>query len=355
MEDIFAIQDDISLAIVEKLRIKLLKGEEVKLIKRYTDDLEAYDLYLKGRYFWNRRYEGGLQKSLEYFNQTIKKDPSYAPAYAGIADSLSILGVFGWLPPEQAFPKAKATALKAIEIDDRLAEAYTSLGWIVFLYDWDWTASEKTFQRALEIDPNYAIGHLWYGLTLVYTDRFEEGTSTIMKALEFDSLSLLINACLGSTFYFRREYDKAIEQCLKTIEMDPNFLLSYWYLGAGYGGKGMWEEMTAAMERSAVLSEGSPFFVGYLGYSYGMSGQKDKARETLNRLEKLSKEKYVSPYYRALVYLGLGEKDRLFEYLEKAYEAREPLMATSVKAVPYFDSMRSDPRFTALLKKMGLE
>ena len=355
MEDIFAIQDEISLAIVDKLRVKLLKEEKEKLLKRYTDDMEAYDLYLKGRYFWNRRYKGGLQKGLEYFNQTIKKDPSYAPAYAGIADSLSILGLFGWLPPKEAFPKAKATALKAIEIDDMLAEAYSSLGWINMLYDWNWTAAEKAFKRALEIDPDYAIGQLWYALYLLYMGRFEEGTSTIMKALEIEPLSLLINGNLGATFYFKKEYDKAIEQLLKTLEMDPNYLLSYWFLSGGYAGKGMWKEAIAAIEKAVALSEESPFFIGYLGWGYAISGKKAKARRTLNQLEELSKEKYVSPYYRALVYLGLGEKDRFFGYLEKAYEAREPLLVTTMKAAPYFDSVRSDPKFKALLKKMGLE
>ncbi len=355
MEDIFAIQDEISLAIIDKLKLKLLKEERVKLIKRYTDNLEAYDLYLKGRYFWNKRYEGGLQKGLEYFNQTIKKDPSYAPAYAGIADSLSILGLFAWLPPKEAFPKAKATALKAIEIDDMLAEAYTSLGWITMLYDWDCSAAEKALKRALEIDPDYAIGQLWYALYFSYLGRLEEATVEIIKALRLEPLSLLINVNLGFIFYCKRQYDEAIEQCLKTIEMDPNYLLSYWFLGAGYTGKGMWKEAISAFEKAVALSEGSPYFIGYLGYAYAMSGQKDKARRTLNQLEKLSKERYVSNYSKAMIYLGLGEKDQMFEYLEKAYEAREPVLTLSSKVAPYFDSVRSDPKFKALLKKMGLE
>jgi serine/threonine protein kinase/Flp pilus assembly protein TadD len=355
MEDIFAIQDEISLALIDKLKLKLLKKEKATLIKRYTDNLEAYDLYLKGRFFWNRRYEGGLQKGLEYFNQTIKKDPSYAPAYAGIADSLSILGLFGWLPPKDSFPKAKATALKAIEIDDKLAEAYTSLGWINMLYDWDWTAAEKVLKRALEIDPNYAIGQLWYALYFNYLGRLEEATDEITKALRLEPLSLLINVNLGFIFYFKRQYDEVIEQCLKTIEMDPNYLLSYWFLSAGYMGKGMWKEAISAGEKAVALSEGSPFFIGYLGYDYAMSGQKEKAQSILNRLDKLSKEKYVLNYSKAMVYLGLGEKDQMFEYLEKAFEAREPVLALSSKAAPYFDSVRSDPKFKALLKRMGLE
>jgi TolB-like protein len=279
MEDIFAIQDEISLAIIDKLKLKLLKEEKAKLIKRYTDNLEAYDLYLKGRYFWNRRYEGGLQKGLEYFNQTIKKDPSYAPAYAGIADSLSILGLFAWLPPKEAFPKAKATALKAIEIDDMLAEAYTSLGWITMLYEWDWTTAEKALKRALEIDPDYAIGQLWYALYFGYLGRLEEATAEIIKALRLEPLSLLINVNLGCILYFKRLYDEAIEQCLKTLEMDPNYLLSYWFLGAGYIGKKMWKEAISAFEKAVILSEGSPYFIGYLGYAMPCQARKIKLEE----------------------------------------------------------------------------
>ena len=300
------------------------------------------------------RDPGGLQRGLEYFNQTIKKDPSYAPAYAGIADSLSILGLFAWLPPKEAFPKAKAAALKAIEIDEMLAEAYSSLGWINYLYDWDWTAAEKAFKRALEIDRNYAIGHFWHALYLIWMSRFEEATAAIMKALELEPLSLLINANLGIILYFKRQHDEAIEQCLKTLEMDPNYMLSHFYLGAGYMGKGMWKEAISAFEKAVALSEESPYFIGFLGYAYAMSGQKDKARRALNRLEKLSKKRYVSFYYKALIYLGLGERDQLFECLERAYEDREPLLSAGI-SVPYFDNVRSDPQYKTLLKKMNLK
>ena len=223
------------------------------------------------------------------------------------------------------------------------------------LYEWDWTAAEKALKRALEIDPNYAIGHLWYALFLDYMGRFEEATAEIIKALRLEPLSLLINVNLGCILYFKRLYDEAIEQCLKTLEMDPNYLLSHWFLGAGYMGKGMWKEAISAEEKAVALSEGSPFFIGFLGYAYAMSGQKDKARRALNRLEKLSKKRYVSNYPKAMIYLGLGEKDQMFEYLNKAYEDRDPTLAVSIKAVPYFDSVRSDPKFKALLKKMNLK
>ena len=354
MEDIFTIQDEISVAIVDNLKVKLFKEEKIKLIKRYTDDSEAYDLYLKGRYFWIRRYEGGLQKGLEYFNQTVKKDPSYAPAYAGIADSLSVLGLLGWLPPKEAFPKAKENALKALDIDDMLAEAYTSLGWINYLYDWDWIVAEKTLKRALEIDPQYAIGHFFYALFLTWMSRFEEATAEIMKALEVEPLSLLLNVTLGLIFYFKRQYDEAIEQCLKTLEMETNYLLSNFYLGAGYMGKGMLKETISAFEKAVALSGESPYFLGFLGCAYAMSGQKVKARKILHQLYEISKKRYVSFYYRALIYWGLGDKDQLFKCFERAYMDREPLLVF-IKSFPLFVSIHSEPRFSDLLKKIGLE
>jgi serine/threonine protein kinase/Tfp pilus assembly protein PilF len=353
-KDIFDLKDEICLAIIDKLKLKLLRGEMEKLVKRHTENLEAYNLYLKGRYFWNKRHEGGLQKGLESFNQAIKKDSSYAPAHAGVADSLSMLGVYGLLPAKEVFPEAKAAALKAIEIDDMLAEAYSSLGWINMLYDWDWAAAEKALKRALEIDPNYAIGQMWYALHFSYLGRFEEARAAIMKALELEPLSLLLNAQFGLILYMGRQYDEAIEQCLKTLEMDPNYLLSHYILGLGYMGKGMWKEAISAYEKAVALSEGSPFFVGHLGYAYAMSGQKDKARGTLHQLNEISKKRYVSFYFKALIYLGLGEKDQFFKCLERAYEDREPLLSAG-KSVPFLDNVRSDPKYKALLKKMNLE
>ena len=222
LEDIFAIQDEISLMIVENLKVKLLEKEKTKLLRRYTENQEAYDLYLKGRYFWNRRYEGGLQKAIEYFKQTLKKDPSHAPSYSGIADSLSILGLF-WLPPKEVFPKARSAAQKAIEIDEMLAEGYTSLGWILFMYDWDWSGAEREFKRAIELDNRYAINHSWYALFLSFMGRFEEATLHSNRSLELEPVSVILNSNSIAVHYFKREYDDAIKQGLKAVEMDPNF------------------------------------------------------------------------------------------------------------------------------------
>ncbi|MCJ7459822.1 MAG: protein kinase [candidate division Zixibacteria bacterium] len=354
IDDVFAIQDEISLAIVDKLKVKLLKEEKAKLVKRFTDDQEAFNLYLKGRYFWNRRYEGGLQKGIECFHQAINKDPLYALAYAGIADCYVLLGHFGWLPPKEAYPRARVAAEKALEIDDTLAEAHTSMGWIHTFYDWDWVAAEDEFNRALELNPNYATGHEWYGVSLAPMRRFDEGTVSVKRALELDPLSLMINSVYGLGLYWERRYDEALDQYRKTVEMDPNFSLVYLFLGWTYSAKGMWEEAIVASNKFMTLSQGNPFGVGTLGSVYAMSGQRYKALKMLDRLNELSQERYVSPFYRAIIYMGLGEKDQAFEYLEKAYLERESWMAT-LGTFPLLDSLRSDPRFTALLKKMGLK
>ena len=351
MEDIFAIQDEISLMIVEILKVKLLEKDKAKLLRRYTEDQEAYDLYLKGRYFWNRRYEGGLQKAIEYFNQTIKKDPSHAPAYSGIADSISILGLF-WLPPREVFPRAKLAAQKAIEIDETLAEGHASLGWILFMYDWDWTGAEREFKRALELDPFYALNHSWYSLFLSWMGRFEEAETHNNKALELEPVSLIINSTSTQVLYACRQFDKAIKQGVRSVEMDPNFLLSYWHLAFGYIAKGMWEESIAALEKAAVLSGDSPFVLAVIGYVYARSGQKSKVQKILSRLREISKTKYNSPMNEALIFLGLEKKDKIFEYLEKAYNERSYAIPT-LKVYPLYDSIRLDSRYLELLKKLG--
>ncbi|MCJ7483478.1 MAG: protein kinase [Thermodesulfovibrionales bacterium] len=353
LEDIFAIQDEISLKIVENLKVTLLEKDKAKLLRRYTEDQEAYDLYLKGRYFWNRRYEGGLQKAIEYFNQTIKKDTSHAPAYSGIADSLSILGLF-WLRPRDVFPRAKSAAQKAIEIDETLAEGHASLGWILFMYDWDWTAAERKFKRAIELDPRYALNHMWYAVFLSQMGRVEEAMVHSKRALGLEPVSLIINACSALVLWTNRQYGEAIKQGVKAVEMDPNFLLSYWYLSLGYNSKGMWKECISALEKTVVLSGDSPFFLGAIGHAYAKSGQKKKAQEILCRLKELSKTKYNSPINEALIFLGLDEKDQMFEYLEKAYNERS-FMIPSLKVAPAYDSVRQDPRYLELLKKIGLD
>ncbi|MBA4313676.1 MAG: hypothetical protein C0417_13720 [Chlorobiaceae bacterium] len=353
MQDIFAIQDEISLTIVDKLKVKLLKEEKAKLVKRYTDDLEAYALYLKGRYFWYRRYEGGLQKGIECFQQAIDEDPLYALAYVGIADCYNQFGLWGFLPPNEAYPKAKAACAKALEIDDTLAEAYASLGWIKTFYDWDKAAAEKAFKRAIDLNPNYATVHYYYGLFLGGIGCCIEAITELKKSVELDPLCLVHNAVLGFEFYCERQFDESIEQLHKTLEMDPNFAVTCLFLGLSYMGKDRWEEAIASLKKFASLWQGSPFTIGFLGFAYGMSGQKDEAMSMLDQLTKLSQQRYVSSFYKALIYVGLGNKDQAFEYLDRAYDERESWMV-SLKIAPLMDTLRSDPRYEALLRKMGL-
>ncbi len=355
LEDVFAIQDEISLAIVDKLKLKLLKREKAKLVKRFTKNEEAYNLYLKGRYFWNRRYEGGLQKGLECFQEAIAEDPDYAHAYVGLADCYNLLGFYSWIRPKEAYPKAKAAAKKALEIDNTLGEAHASLGWISTFFDWDWAGAEREFRLALELSPNYATAHEWYAIYLAVVGRFDEIEVVMKRALELDPVSLIINAVRGLLYYWMRRYDDAIAQCLKTLEMDPNYSMAYLYLEWTYSAHGMWEQAIASGEKLVAISGESPVALGFLGSTYAMSGQNEKGAEILGRLDDLSRQRYVSPYYRAMIHMGLNDKDKAFEWLEEAYLERHSFLATLKTAPMYDDRLAPDPRFHALLKRIGFE
>jgi len=354
-EDIFGIQDEISLAVVDKLKVKLLGGEKAKLVKRHTKDLEAYNLYLKGRFFWNKRTEEGYQKSLEYFQQAIEKDPTYALAYVGIADCYDLLGWYDYLPPQEAFPRAKAATEKALEMDDTLAEANASRGWISANYEWDWRNAESKYKRAIELNPSYATAHQWYAEYLSYMARHNESIAQAKRAQELDPFSIIINNDLGQVLYYARQYDQAIEQLQKTLELDANFIVAHFFLAFLYAQKAMYDEALAEVQKAMDLSAGDDSLIlAQLGTIYSYSGRRDEARKVLDELHQLSKQRYVSPFYIALIYMGLGQKDQAFEWLEKAYKKRDHWLET-LKVHPWLDSLRSDPRFIELLKKMGLE
>jgi len=354
LHDIFAIQDEITIAIVEKLAVELHADEKGKLLKRTTDDPEAYNLYLKGRYFWNRRYEGGLQKALEHFHQAIVVDPLYASAYVGIADSLSILGTYSLIPPREAFAKAKASLRKAAEIDDTLPGIYASLGYIGLFHDWDRLQTERDFTRALELNPKDAMARIWYSLHLAFDGRFDEAIREARKAQNQEPLSLIVNALHGGNYYLALRHDEALAHFAKTIELDPNFSLTYLYQSGSFLANRRCEEAIATTQKLVALTGNAPFGYGYLGFSYGYSGRKEEAREALNRLEEFSKVRYVSPFYRALIHDGLGEKEMVLDKLEKAFEEREPFLALlKVWPGPFFEGVRTDPRFVRLLGKIG--
>jgi serine/threonine protein kinase/Flp pilus assembly protein TadD len=353
IEDIFAIQEEISLAIVDSLKLKLLKEEREALVKRYTKNTDAYRLYLKGRYFWNRRYEGGLQKGIEFFNLAIEKDPLYALAYAGIADSFSLLAHYGFVPPKEGYPRAKAAAEKALAIDDRLAEAHASLGRVKLHYDWDFNGSEMELRRALELNPRYATALEWYALFLMSMGRFDEAIAEAKRALESEPLSLIINAVLGAVYCFAGKFSESIEQFRKAIEIDPNFALTYLFEAGALEAMGRMEEAVESLRKLVVLSGGSPFALGYLGGGLGRIGQKEEALGILEKLKEISQKRFVSPLYIAMIYIGLDEKDKVFDYLEKAYQEHESFMVF-INTWPQFQRLRPDPRFQALLEKMGL-
>jgi len=354
-DDIFAIQDEISLAIVDKLKVKLLGEEKSALVKRYTDNLEAYNLYLKGRYFWNKRGEEDLKKGLECFKQAIEKDPNYALTYAGLADSYILLAEHSLLPPKDAFPRAKAAVIKALEIEETLVEAHTSLAFIKTLNDWDWMGAEKEFKQAIEFNPGYATAHQWYAEHLTMMGQYAEAIAELKRAQELDPLSLIIGVALAVTLFCgARRYDRVIEECQKVLEMDPNFGGALNVLGMVYRERAMYEEAIEAFQKARTFDEGNTWVMAELGHAYAASGNRSEAQKVLNELQQLSKRRYVPPDNIALVYLGLGKKDLMFEYLEKAYEDRSVGLSW-LKADPIFDSLRSDPRFTALLKRIGLE
>lgn len=354
IKDIFAIQEEISLTIVDHLKLRLLKSEKEKILKRYTEDHEAYDYYLKGRYFWYRRYEKGMQRGLQYFQQAIEKDPGYALPHVGIADTFGLLGVLGFMPPHQAYSRAKAAAKKALEIDPEMAEAYTSLGMIAMWYDWDWPAAEEHFLKAIQKKPEYALVHHWYGNFLSCMGRFDESIREMQKACELEPLEPVNPAHLGLALFMARRFDESIGVLRKVIESDPELWVAHWYQSMNLLSKKMWGESIATLQKLVELTAGSVVSLSYLGFAYGLAGMKDEAFKILERLDGLSKDRYVGSLWRGVVWLGLGEKNKALENLEKAYAEREGAMAF-LKVQPILDSLRSEPRFQALLKKMNLD
>jgi len=354
LEDIFAIQDEISMAIVEKLRGRLLKEEKSKLVKRRTEDEEAYNLYLKGRYYWNRRHEGGIQKAIELFQQAAAKDPLCAPGYVGIADCYNVSAILGFMDPRIAYANSKEAVAKALDIDDDLAEAHASLGWIKTFHDWDWSGAEAEFLKAFQLNPNYANAHYFYSLYLCVMGRYDESFAEISRALELDPIDLVFNTIQAVTLYWGRRYDAAIEQLQKTLDMDPNFYIANLYLGSALAAKEMWREAVETFTRASAVSPGNPFAIGHIGYALAASGRKKEALEVLDRLEELSKERFVGSYHKAVVHLGLNADDRMFAYLERAFHEKESWL-TMLNTLPLWDSVRSDPRFIGLMRKMGLQ
>ena len=353
LSDIFVVQEEITKEISEKLRLKLTGEEKQRLAKRYTENTEAYEDYLKGRYYWNRRTPEALQKGIEYFQRAIEKDPAYALAYAGLADSYQDLSVYSRTPPKEAYQKARAAAEKALAIDDSLAEAHTPLGLLLHRVDWDWEGAQREFRRALELNPGYATAHQRYAVFLVALGRFDEALAEIRRAREADPLSLPINTAVARVLYMARRYDQAIGEYRKTIEMDPNFPSAHTWLGAAYIQQGEHQQAIAELQRALHLSEEDTYALGLLGHAYARAGQNSDALRILETLKEQSKRQYVSAYAVAAVHTGLGDKDQAFTWLETACEERSAWLFFA-RVEPWLDPLRSEPRFQDLLRRMRL-
>ena len=348
--NIFAVQDRIS----EQVARALTPGGAGRelLTKRYTENSEAYQLYLKGRYFWNKRTVEGLNKGIGYFNEAVEKDPSYALAYVGLADSYSLLSDYGGLPPKQTYPQAKRAAERALELDERLAEAHAALAFIRAAYDWDWAGAESGYRRALELNPNYETAHQWYAEYLSGQGRHEEAIAEIRRAKEINPVSLIVNAVEAWVLYHAREYDQAIAQAQKVVEMDPYFAEVYEYLKRCYDQKGMYKEAIAARQMRRRLAGYDAEETEALREAAAATSAGVYWRKRLEQDVEESKREPSTPFDMAEIYAQLGEKDRAFAWLERAYEERSFLMMY-LKVAPKLDPLRSDPRFEDLLRRVG--
>jgi len=350
--DIFALEDALSERLAQSIRLKLTGDESRRFTKRSTEKPEAYEAYVKGRYFWNKRTDKGLKKGLEYFRQAIALDPTFAEAYVGVADSYSTLGLYSVLPPKEAFAAAKEAAKKALEMDDGIAEAHATLGFIHFYYDWNTAEAGTEFRRALADNPNYAMAHSWYGETLAAMGQYQEAIAETQHALEDDPLSLIIGSNAGWTLCLAGKYDQGIEILKKTIEIDPGFPRAHFRLGRAYEQKQMYQEAIAELQEAVALSGGDPNYEGSLGHVYAVSNNAKEARKVLLDLEDRRRGQYVPAYAIALIYAGLRDQDRAFNWLEKAYEDRSNSMAY-LGADPELSALHSDPRFMQLSQRIS--
>ena len=352
--DILSVQDEISQEIVKSLRIPLSGKERTQLARRPTTNVEAYTLYLKGRYFWGKRNEKGFEDAIACFKAAIDQDPAYALAYAGLADCYAIESTseYGAAPANEAMPRARALARKALLIDADLAEGHASLGLVLWLYDWDRAAAERELRRAVELDRNDAAARQWLAELLAEQGKADEADREIRRALEIDPLSLVANGDRGVFLYYRRDFEQAVRSYRQTLAMAPEFSQAWLGLGLAYAQQGAHAQAIEAIQRVNHLGPIPPAMAA-LGYVYGLSGEKQKARTVLDDLLALGRQRYVSSYYVAGVFIGLGDRDSAFEWLGRACDERASMLGT-LEVDPVFDPLRGDPRFAALLARAGL-
>jgi DNA-binding winged helix-turn-helix (wHTH) protein/TolB-like protein/Flp pilus assembly protein TadD len=351
--DIFAVEDSISRQMVDALLLKLTGEEQQQVTRHHTENVEAYEFYLKGRYFLDKRTSEGVKKSIQHFQQAVEKDSEYALAFAGLAEAYVIFAVRADMLPQDSYQKAKTAALRALEIDDMNAEAHMALAHVKCWYEWDWSGAESEFKRATQLSLNNPIETQYYASYLITMGRQQEAVSEIKQAQRLAPLSLNINVQVARILYFAREYDEAIEQCRKTLELEPDYGGARFFLGRVYKQKGMYREALAEFEKARDLLRDNAEVISLIGYTYAVSGRHAEAQKVLQDLQARSNQNYISPYHVAMVYAGLGERDKAFNWLGKAYADREGRL-TILKVVPEFDSLRSDPRFADLIRRIGL-
>lgn len=347
--DIFALEDSLSEAAAQSIRLQLTGEENRRFTKRSTESPSAYEAYAKGRYFWNKRTETGLKKGLDYFREAIKLDPAFAEAYAGVADSYATLGLYAVLPPKEAFPAAKNAGTRALQMDDSLAAAHATLGFIYFYYDWNPSACADEFRSALEENPHYAMAHSWYAESLAAQGKYAEALREAQRALRDDPVSMIVGSNAGWTYALAGQYDQAMETLQKTIEIDPSFPRTHFRLGQVYEQRGQYTAAIHEFEEAVRLEGDDPYYEGSLGHGYGASGAASQALAIVEKLQERSARQYVPPYSIALVYAGLGERDQAFRWLQKAVEDRSTSMVF-LRTDPELGGLRSDPRFVEISK-----
>ena len=352
--DVFAVQDAISQKVADALALRLSGDEQKRLTKRYTDNLDAYQLYLAGRYHQNKFIPPELRKGIESFQQAIDLDPKYALAYFGLAEAYRALVITSDVPPKEAFPQAKAAAIKAIELDESLAEPHASLSFVHFWFDWDWAAAEREAKRAIDLNPNSGFAHIAYAHMLSHLGRHEEAIAEAARARKLEPTSLLNNFLEGAFLYHARRDDEAEARLQKTLELEPNFWPANLFLGKILMQKGKYPEAIATFSNAKEFSKGNSETISMIGYVWALAGNRAKARAVLDELKSLSGQRYIPPYNIAVVYYGLGERDQASAWLDKACDDRD-VRLSFLKVDPKWDPLRSDPRFVAILKRVGLE
>jgi TolB-like protein/Flp pilus assembly protein TadD len=352
LRNVLALQAEVAQAIAREVQVKLTPQEEAHFAEVSSVDPEAYEAYLKGRYHWNRRNAKEFGKGVQYFQQAIAKDSAYAVAYAGLADSLSIIGFWGLVPPDEGCGRAKGLAMNALDMDPGLAEGHVSLAWSTMLYDYDFLAAEREFERSIELNPRLVQAHQWFGFCLALMGRYEESYAELKRALHLDPCSSILHWTLGFIYWRARRYDQAIEQHEKALDLDAHSAQWHWGLGVACLDRGMYDRAISALQSADGLSPGVPPILGYLGAAHAAAGHIDAAQKILQQLDELSGHRRVTPYYVGRIYITLGKKDEALQWLEIADRKRDPWMLL-LKTEAGFDDLRSDPRFQDLIRRMN--